>query len=123
MGARKALDSAPDLNDVCPLGTFGMHFSIQRDGVDQMTALRQLHNAGMKEGIFMWDPELKAYRKAIDAALEITKIGMKAKIAILPPGQDPGSADASVIRDAIRTAREVTRTSALKLRMANPFAA
>jgi hypothetical protein len=71
----------------------------------------------------MWDGESEAYEEAQKAAAMLLAIGLTVKIATLPAGQDPGEADASVIRDAYLNATPYTRLSALRLKMKNPYSA
>lgn len=119
-----ATDQAPDLAKIVPCGTFGMELSQAKEGDDQMGALARLKKAGLKRVTMLWDPEPKAYLKAIEACLRISSyVGIETYLALLPQGKDPGDADAIMIQRAVRDAVPVTRMSALKLRMNNPYEA
>ena len=122
IGVQKAVDGAHDLSQFVPVGSFGKHLSKQNKGDDQITAFSRLKQSGLQEVVIMWDAEKEAYNAAIDASMLLTKIGLVTRLAILPKGQDPGDADASVICDAIRKATPINRITSLRLRMNNPFA-
>ena len=119
--AQVALDQAPDLARVVPVGSFGMTLSSTKVGDDQVGAFQKLKAAGLNTVTIMWDAEPEAYSRALDAGAMLTKIGLTVRVACLPAGLDPGAADASVIQRAVREATEFTRLSRLRMSMRNPY--
>jgi DNA primase len=122
IGIQKALDSSPDLSDAVPVGSWGKHLSKAKEGPDQVTAFATLKRAGLEEVTILYDGEPAAYTEALKAAELITKVGLRAKVGLMPLKMDPGEADASTILKALREAQEFTRVSSLRMRMRNPYA-
>lgn len=118
----QALQSVPEYRKVGAIGTFGMHLSGGIAGEDdQMSRLLALKRRGLKEVVFMWDGEAAAFERAIGAALTVGALGLIGRVAMLPPGKDPGVADQREIISAFETAVEITRMSAMRLRLNNPY--
>lgn len=96
------------MDNVLPLGSFGMHFSINPNGDDQLGKLLLLKERGVKRIVFLWDNEARALEGAVEAANAIRKYGFKVYVAKLAVSKDPGEATNEEIITAITTAREVT---------------
>jgi len=111
-----AFDQEMALRNVIPVGTFGKHLS-SGDEVSQMAKLLQLKEKGLKVVTLMWDGESRAICDAVDAALEIKKIGLIAKVAILPKGKDPNEVPASVVRQAYWKAQAISPSVAARLKI------
>lgn len=117
IGAKRAIDAHMELRDMLPVGTFGMHLSMNSPaGDDQFGRLRQLMKVGLKRVIFLWDGEYKAVKAAAEASIHLRGIGLEAYVAILPVKKDPGDATTVEIRDAILGAhRACSKPDLLKL--------
>lgn len=103
-------------------GTFGLSLGhTDREGEDQLGALRRLKNSGLKEVIILWDSEKNAYRNALNACVVIRAAGFKAFIANLPEGKDPNEVDTLIIKRAIDEAKEVNSLSYPRLLLNNPY--
>lgn len=107
-----ALDGDVSLRDVVPIGSFGKHIA---DG--QMSKLLVLQARGVKEITFMWDGELRAVDDAIETGIRVKGMGFKVRIALLPKGKDPNEVSADVVRQTYYGARELTPSSAIKLKL------
>lgn len=127
-----AVKQAPDLANIVPVGSFGMHLSKSKEGDDQVGAFAKLRREGLERVTILWDGEAEAFEAALDAADLLRKAELEVWIAMLPKptadekamglkSHDPGSVDATVIHKAIREATQVTRLSAMRLRMNNPY--
>lgn len=102
---KRALDSDETTKDIVPIGSFGMHLSSGNpSGDDQLGRLRQLKQKGLKNVIFLWDGERKAFEGAIAAALRCKEVGLVPSIAFLEDGKDPGNSYPSKIIEAVKTA-------------------
>ena len=99
------------------VGTFGIHLSKGTDGNDQKHQLLRLKSHGLEEVILFWDGEEIAFRKALKSAMEIKKLGLKVRVARPPDGKDPGDLSVSETLKALRDAVEVTRMTALQMRL------
>jgi DNA primase len=103
------------------VGSFGIELSTGRDGADQVSRLLDMKDQGLRYVTIMWDGEKGAFEKALKAAKIVRSIGLGARIALLPAGQDPGESDPRDIRKAFDDALAVDNTSALRLRLQNPY--
>lgn len=112
---KSALGDDLEFRNITPIATFGKHLSESNDG--QMDKLARLKSIGLKEVTFMWDSERNALEAAVDAALKVSELGIKAKIAILPKGCDPNEAKGFEVRKAFVEAQTVNRSSALRLKL------
>lgn len=112
MAQKIALDEDPDLRDVVPVGTFGKHLSI-----NQLEKFSLLKDRGVEEVTFMWDGELAATDAAIDAALQVRGLGLRARVAMLPEGCDPNEVPTEVVRRAYWSAKAISLSSAALLKM------
>lgn len=111
-----AFDEDSDLREVVPVGSFGKHLS-SGDEDSQLAKLMKLKEQGLKIVTFMWDGENRAIRDAVDAALEVRKIGLIARVAILPKDKDPNEVPASVVRNAYWKAEAISPATAAKLKL------
>jgi len=120
---KKALDEDVNLRDVVPVGSFGKHLSYgTSDGNDQLGRFLQLRRDGLEEVTIMWDGEEKALLSALDAASLIHRIGVKVRIALLPPGKDPNEVDGSVVRQVFYEAKTFSMPLSMRWRLSNPYA-
>ena len=119
-----ACDQFPELKGVVPVGSFGKHLSTSTDErLSQVDAFRKLKQHGALETVtIMWDGEYAALLSALDAAALIVKLGLKARIALLPAGKDPNEVDATVIATAYANAVPYTRLLAVRWTAQNPYA-
>jgi DNA primase len=118
-----AFDEDVNLRRVVPVGSFGKHLSYgSPTGDDQIGRLLILKRQGVKKLTIMWDGEEKALIAALDAAKRATSIGLKAYIALLPPGKDPNEVPGEVVRDAYYKATLWTPAIDVKWRLRNPYA-
>jgi DNA primase len=111
-----ALDEEMALRDVVPVGSFGKHLSSGTEE-SQMGKLMTLKSKGLESVTFMWDGEPKALDGAIDAALAVRKMGLKARVAILPKGKDPNEATRAQVRAAYYQAHLITTATAARLKI------
>jgi DNA primase len=122
MAIKRAFDPDIDLRDVVPIGTFGKHLSFgDKEGLDQIGALRQLKGSGLQEITFMWDGEYKAYKAAIEACKLCWGVGLRTRMALLPQDCDPDEITPEEVRKAFYQAKPVTRLSAVSLLLNNPY--
>lgn len=111
-----AIDGDMSLRDIVPVGTFGKSLSFG-DEESQMAKLMYLRDKGLEEVIFMWDGEGKTIIAAVEAALRVRGMGLRAKVAVLPLDCDPNEVEQSVVQKAIWESVEVTNSSAVALKM------
>lgn len=116
-----AVDTAPDLRDYVPVGSFGKHLSKSEGGNDQYGRFARLRGGSLEEVVIMWDGEPKALRDALNAGQELQGLGLKVRIALLPAGKDPNEVDAAVVQSAIRQAADLTPKQILRWRMKSPY--
>lgn len=117
-----ALDDDVGLRDVAPVGSFGKHLSYgSPDGEDQLGAFRQLKTAGLEEVTFMWDGEPDALKAALAGADLLHKMGLRARIALLPAGKDPNEIAAVSVREAFYKAVTYDRALAVRWMVRNPY--
>lgn len=120
---KKAFDEEVALRDVVPVGSFGKHLSYgSLDGDDQLGRFLQLKADGLEEVTIMWDGEVKALESALEAAEKLRRIGLKARIALLPADRDPNEVLPEVVREAFWKAQVFTPALALRWRLSNPYA-
>ncbi|MCG5512878.1 toprim domain-containing protein [Ectothiorhodospira shaposhnikovii] len=112
MAIRSALDEECSLREVGAIGTFGKHLSDE-----QLMMLLTLKERGLEEVVFMWDGEPRAIQDACETAQRVSKLGLRCRIAILPPGKDPNEVAPSVVREAYWTAKVATLETLVKLKM------
>lgn len=118
IAAKIALDEDMQLRDVVAVGSFGKHLSNgSMDGGDQLAQLIALKQDGLEEVTFMWDGEPLAVEAACRASIEVSKIGLRVRIAILPAGKDPNEVPSSVVRDAYYGAVFASRGNLVRLLM------
>jgi len=120
MALKLAMDSDQELRDVATLGSFGKHLS-NGDG-DQISQLMILHRRGLEELTIMWDGEPAALTAAIEAGERLQRVGLKIKIGLLPKGKDPNEVPAYTSAKTFYQAVPLTSSSAVRLRMSNPYA-
>jgi DNA primase len=82
---------------------------------------RQLRNLGTQEVTIMWDGEWRALVSALDAAELLEKIGLKARIALLPADRDPNEVLPEVVRQAFWSAKRYSKGLSVKWRLRNPY--
>ena len=112
-----ALMGDPALRNVAAIGSFGKHLSSGADGKSQMDELLKLKDRGLKRLTFMWDGETRAILDAIEAALQVRRLGIIVRVAILPEGKDPNEVTAEEVRQAFWKAVTITEMSAVQLRL------
>ena len=101
MAMKMAFDEDMSTRHLVPVGTFGMHLShLMDDKGSQLGALVELRRSGLKRVTFMWDGEKQAVKNALRAAELVRRVGLKARVAILPPGKDPNEVPREVVRKA-----------------------
>lgn len=119
-----AMDQDVSLRDVVAVGSFGKHLSFgQKDGDDQLSRLIALKREGLEEVTMMWDGEWKALIAALDAAEQIARVGLRARIATLPADRDPNEVTGDVVRAAFLGARPFSKLLAVEWRLRNPLVA
>lgn len=119
---KRALDEDVALRGVVPLGSFGKHLSYgSLDGNDQLGRFLELKRNGLLEVTIMWDGEPRALSAALQAAETLRKVGLIAKIALLPPDRDPNEVLPEVVREAFYKAEPYTSQLAVKWRLRNPY--
>lgn len=111
-----ALDEQAELREVVPIGSFGKHLS-HGDDASQLAKLTALRDRGLEMVTFLWDGEPKAIDAAIEAALMVKKIGLTARVAVLPEGRDPNEVPPSVVRDAFWKATVINPMTATRMRL------
>jgi DNA primase len=114
---KMALDGAPELRDVVPIGTFGKHLSYGNSD-SQLSKFLELQKRGVKEVTMIWDGETKATDAAIDAGNMLRGIGFRVRVALLPKDKDPNEICAEGVRAAFYKAIALDATSAIKIKMA-----
>lgn len=114
---KKAFDEDPTFGGIAAIGSFGKSLSMAEAGAenDQLSDLKKLRDAGLKELTFMWDGEKKTIRDAIKAALKVRGYGLKVKLAVLPEDCDPNEVETKVVRAAFLAATEVNALNAALL--------
>lgn len=118
-----AFDADPSLRAVEPIGSFGKHLSTgAEDGNDQLGRFLRLKERGLRQVTIMWDGEVKATAAALVAAHALHKIGLHAKIALLPRDRDPNEVTPEVVRAAYWQAQPYSSELALKWRLRSPYA-
>lgn len=120
MAQKIAMDSDVNLRDVVPIGSFGKHLSGGNDN-SQMQKFTVLFERGIREVTIMWDGEQKALEAAVKAGLEIMRLGFRVRIALLPFEKDPNEVPADIVVGAFYGAVTLTRLSASKLLLNNPY--
>ncbi|MBP2498425.1 DNA primase [Methylobacterium sp. PvP062] len=121
---KAAIDGESELRDIVPVGSFGKHLSTgDLEGRDQLGQLLVLKGYGLQEVIICWDGTPDALAAAVKAAESIRKIGLKARIALLPLDQDPNEAKPEVVRKALWQAQEYSPRLAVEWRLRNPYTA
>lgn len=112
-----ALMGDPALRNVAAIGSFGKHLSAGDEGKSQMDELLKLKDRGLKRLTFMWDGETRAILDAIEAAMQVRKLGIITRVAILPPGKDPNEVTAEEVRQAFWEAITINDASVIRLRL------
>lgn len=119
MATKMALDEDIQLRDIGVVGSFGKHLSAKdMQGEDQLNKFIVLKERGLKTVTFMWDGEKEAIKAATIAAQAVSSIGLKTRIALLPPGKDPNEVAPNVVREAFFGAIPVNSKTLVKLRLA-----
>lgn len=111
-----AFDEMAETRDIVPLASFGKHLSYGNED-SQIQKLLELKKRGLEEVVFMWDSEAKAIEAAVDAALMVRSVGIRARVAILPPGLDPNEASAADVRKAFWRAKEINPITAAMMKL------
>lgn len=118
-----AFDDDKELRGVAILGSFGMNLSGDTTGGadDQLARFIELKAAGLRQVTILWDGEARAILKALKAGLNLKRIGLKVRIAILPEDKDPSDVDPETLRWCYRNAKKLTAEYALfiKIRQGN----
>jgi len=120
-GTQLAISETSDLSDMGVVGSFGINLSWGRENEDQINRFIQLKKTGLKRVFIMWDGEKNAWKKAVDAAVMLSKYGLEIFVCALPPGKDPGEASSSEICRAIRTSRPISRKTAFREKLSTPY--
>lgn len=112
---KMAFDQSETLTDVVPVATFGKNLSQSEGGqLDEFIKLKRL---GLKEATLMWDSEPAAVKAAVKAAMMLSGVGIKTRLAILPQGKDPNEVEPDVVIKAFANAQQITRSIATRLMM------
>lgn len=122
IAAKRAFDEVVDLRDVVPIGSFGKHLSYgSLTGNDQLGRFIQLKTSGLQEVTIMWDGEKQALAAALHTAELLQKVGLIARIALLPFDKDPNEVLAEVVQKAFREAITYTAQIGVRWRLQNPY--
>lgn len=116
MALKLAMDADPALRDVVAVGTFGKHLSWGDEHSQQYKFLK-LKERGVEEVTLMWDGEIQATDDAITAARHLVGIGLKVRIALLPPEKDPNEVSGDVVQKAFYQAIPFTGANAAIIMM------
>lgn len=118
-----ALDQA-GYSDIAAIGSFGKSLSMASSGDDrdQLSELKALHSAGLREITMMWDGEPSTIAAAVDTALELTRYGFDTRVAVLPDGKDPNEVSATSVIAAFDKAIIMNRVNAIRLKSKYRFA-
>lgn len=103
-----AFRADPDLRDVGATATFGMHLSDNLSADDQIGCFIKLKSLGLERVTFFWDSEKRAIKKAFEAATRLSRLGLTARVAILPADKDPNESTSEEIVHAYYSAHDVT---------------
>lgn len=115
MAIKLALDQDSALRDVVAIGTFGKHLSFGTEQ-SQLEKFRRLKDErGIQEVTFMWDGEIAATDQAIESGKLLAGIGLKIRIALLPPDKDPNEVPAAVVRQCFYGATLLTPLNGLTI--------
>ena len=118
-----AFDEEVALRGIVPVGSFGKNLSFgDMTGNDQLGRLLKLKAHGLEEVTIMWDGERSAVIAALDAAKRIKRLGLRARVALLPPGKDPNEVPGAVVREAFWKAPAYTTQLEIQWRIRNPYA-
>lgn len=117
MAIWQAVRDDASLGDIVPVCTFGKKLTSSIDGQDQVSQFIELKRLGLKEVTFMWDSEPLAILAALDAAALLRKMGLTARVAILPAGCDPNEVDPCIVRKAISDAPVISLPVETRLRL------
>jgi DNA primase len=117
MAIKLALDRDPDLRDVVAVGTFGKHLSYGTP-TSQVAKFEALKARGIEEVTIMWDGEVTATDDAIEAGKRLAGIGLRVRIALLPPEKDPNEVPPNVVREAFYKAVTLRSVSAIEVALA-----
>ncbi len=115
MALKLALDEDPATVSVIPVGSFGKKLSMG-PGDTQEAKLLALKDRGVREVTFMWDGETAATDSAIDAGMQVKKLGLQVRVGMLPKDTDPNEVPGSVVRQVFHDAMPLTMTSAILLK-------
>lgn len=107
-----ALDGDAALRDVVPVATFGKHLSFGSPE-SQEAKFAVLRERGVEEVTFFWDGTIDATDAAVKAGFLLKKLGLRVRVAMLPPDLDPNEVPASVVREAFYQATPLTMPSAV----------
>lgn len=107
-----ALDGDAALRDVIPVATFGKHLSFGSPE-SQESKFAVLRDRGVEEATFFWDGTIDATDAAVKAGFLLKKLGLRVRVAMLPPDLDPNEVPASVVREAFYQATPLTMPSAV----------
>lgn len=111
---KAAMDGDKVLREFAALASFGKKLSY-----DQIIKLRELKDShALKEVVIMWDAEPKAIESAVNAGLELRKIGIPARLALLPAERDPNEVPPDVVNAAIWQAKTIDPVSAIQMKLA-----
>lgn len=107
---KKAFDEDITFSDIGVCGTFGMHLSMAESGSDndQLSDLKRMKAAGLREITMMWDGSPSAILSACKIGSKLRTYGFKVKLAILPLDKDPNEVETEVVRQAFVKAKELT---------------
>lgn len=117
----QALQSMSGVESVIPLATFGMHLSGGPDS--QVEKFCELRERGLEWVTFMWDGEGKALSYAVTAGELLKGVGLKVRVAMLPPRFDPAQGPdkrptpPSVVLESFFKAQELNLSSAIRLKL------
>ena len=101
-----AFRSNRELSEVGAVATFGMHLS--DDGAEgQVSYFMALKRLGLKRVTFFWDSERRAIKNAMEAAEKLSRLGLTARVAILPDDQDPNESTPEQIVSSYYSAHNV----------------
>ena len=97
---------------ILPVASFGKHISLSSGG--QIDYLRKLCEKELRVCTFMWDGETEALKDAAKYALEVAKLGLTVRIAVLPKDKDPNECTPSEIIEAFWEAVAINKISVIK---------
>lgn len=113
IAVRQATLRDPAFRKILPVASFGKHISLGDNS--QFSYLQKLRDKGLKVCTFMWDGETLALKDAVKASLEVAKLGLSVRVAVLPKDKDPNECTPAEVIKSFWEAIPITKTNATKV--------